>query len=601
MLESNAGIKERNQIEPKYKWDLKAMYSSDEAWEADFELSEQLADGFENFSGNFTKDENSLLEAFKAKDNLWSKVEKVYVYARMKKDEDTRDSKYQAMADRARSLIARAAAKSSYFTPELLKLDENTLWDYLDKSEGLKIYGHVIRQLQRERHHILSKEEEAILAKFSELTPATNEIFSMINNADMKFGFIEGDDGNKIEVTHGRYINLMESKNRKVRKDAFEKMYAAYTAQRNTLAATYNYNTKTDAVTAKVRNYGSSIEAALSGDDIPLAVYTNLIDIVNENLPLLHRYVDLRKKALNLDEVHMYDLYTPLAESPMEEIKYEDAIPLVLEGLSPMGREYVSIMEDGIAKGWIDVYENEGKTSGAYSFGCYDSYPYVLLNYSDKLKDVFTIAHELGHSMHSYYTRRNQPYIYGGHSIFTAEVASTVNERLLMSHLLENEKERAKRLYLINMSIEGFRGTLFRQTMFAEFEKLTHEAVENGDVLTADWLSEIYLGLNKKYFGEGVVYDQQIEIEWARIPHFYNAFYVYKYATGYSAATALSMKILNEGEKATSPYLEFLKSGDSDNPIPLLRKAGVDMSRPEPIISAMKSFKILLDELEEML
>ncbi len=439
------------------------------------------------------------------------------------------------------------------------------------------------------------------MARYSELTSATNDIFSMINNADMKFGFIEDEDGKQVEVTHGRYLNLMESKNRRVRKDAFLRMYAAYEAQKNTLATTYNYNTKTDVVVAKIRKYDSSIEAALSGDDIPLAVYDNLIQTVNKNLPLLHRYVELRRRALGLDEVHMYDMYTPLAESPMKDIEYNEALRIIEDGLTPMGDEYIRNMKNGMGQGWIDVYENEGKTSGAYSFGSYDSYPYVLLNYNGKLKDVFTIAHELGHSMHSLYTRRTQPFVYGGHSIFTAEVASTVNESLLMNHMLKNETDSRRRLYLVNMNIENFRGTLFRQTMFAEFEKMTHEAIENGEVLTADWLSNQYLELNKKYFGDKVAYDSQIAMEWARIPHFYNAFYVYKYATGFSAAAALTERILKGGHEAVKLYIDFLKSGESDDPIPLLRKAGVDMSEAAPIESAMRTFAGLLDELDMML
>ncbi|GAB1475564.1 oligoendopeptidase F [Bacillota bacterium] len=601
MSGENSKIKSRNEIPAVYKWNIEAMYAKEADWERDYRESELMADAFHVYSGRLAESAATLLEAFTAKDNLWQKVEKVYVYARMKKDEDTRAAKYQAMSDRAKSLIAKVAAAASFFTPELLEADENTLMNYLNQSEALKVYAHVIKQVLREKLHILSKDEENLMAVFSELTSATNDIFSMINNADIKFGSIEDEDGKQVEVTHGRYLNLMESKDRRVRKDAFTSMYAAYEAQRNTLAATYNYNTKTDVVIAKIRKYDSAIEAALSGDDIPLGVYDNLIDIVNKNLPLLHRYVELRRRALGLDEVHMYDLYTPLAESPMKDIEYGDALKLVEDGLSAMGEGYIRDLKKGIAEGWIDVYENDGKTSGAYSFGSYDSYPYVLLNYNGKLKDVFTIAHELGHSMHSLYTRRTQPFVYGSHSIFTAEVASTVNESLLMHHMLKTEKDSRRRLYLVNMNIENFRGTLFRQTMFAEFEKMTHQAIEKGEVLTADWLSHKYLELNKRYFGDKVAYDPQIAMEWARIPHFYNAFYVYKYATGFSAAAALTEKILKGGEEAVRAYVEFLKSGESDDPIPLLKGAGVDMSQAAPIESAMGTFAQLLDELDKML
>ncbi len=600
-MSENKGIQSRDQIEVKYKWDIEAMYRNEADWEADYKKAEALAESFVSYAGHLGESASALLDAFNARDTLWQTVEKVYVYARMKRDEDTRVAKYQAMTDRAQTLIAKTAANASFFTPELLEIDEQLLWNYLDKSEDLNLYTHVIRQILREKKHVLSRTEENILAQFSELTSATNDIFSMINNADIKFGSIEDEKGEMVEVTHGRYLSLMESGDRRVRKEAFAHMYAAYEAQRNTLATTYNYNTKTDVVAARIRKYGSSIEAALSGDDIPLSVYDNLIQTVNKNLPLLHRYVGLRKRALGLDAVHMYDMYTPLVESPMGEIKYDRALEMIREGLETMGEDYLSNMKKGFSEGWIDVYENEGKTSGAYSFGSYDSYPYILLNYNGKLKDVFTIAHEMGHSMHSFYTRGSQPFVYGGHSIFTAEVASTVNENLLMKHMLKEETDTKRKLYLLNMYMEEFRATLFRQTMFAEFERLTHEAIETGEVLTADWLSKNYLELNKKYYGDQVVYDAQIAMEWARIPHFYNAFYVYKYATGYSAAAALSEKILHEGPVAREAYIRFLKSGESDDPIPLLKMAGVDMSKAEPIEKAMETFERLLDELEGML
>ena len=601
MSENEIGIRKRSEIETKNKWDIEAMYENDEVWEADYRQAEEMATDFTSFAGHLAESEKTLLRAFKARDEMWQKVEKVYVYARMKKDEDTRVAKYQALSDRAGSLIAKVGASASFFTPELLEADEQLLWEYLDKSEDLGLYRHVIRQILREKKHVLGRQEENLLAQFGELTSATNVIFSMINNADMKFGSIMNEKGKQTEVTHGRYLNFMESGDRRVRREAFEHMYAAYHAQRNTLATTYNYNTKTDVIMARIRKYGSAIEAALSGDDIPLSVYDNLVLTVNKSLPLLHRYIDIRKRALKLDEIHMYDMYTPLVESPLGEIDYLKALRIIEKGLAPIGEEYISDMKKGFSQRWIDVYENEGKTSGAYSFGSYDSYPYVLLNYSGKLKDVFTIAHEMGHSMHSFYTRKTQPFVYGGHSIFTAEVASTVNENLLMKYMLKEESDAVRRLYLLNMYIEGFRTTLFRQTMFAEFEKMTHEAVESGQVLTADRLSKDYLELNRKYYGDQVVYDAQIAMEWARIPHFYNAFYVYKYATGFSAAAALSDRILNKGQEARRAYLEFLKAGDSDNPIPLLRIAGVDMSEASPIKKAMNTFKELLDELEIML
>lgn len=377
-------------------------------------------------------------------------------------------------------------------------------------------------------------------------------------------------------------------------------MYDSYKELINTIASTYNYNTKTDVVSARIRKYESARAAALAGDNIPAEVYDNLVSVVNDNLPAMHRYVELRKKLLGVDKMYMYDMYVPLIELPDNHIPYEKGLDIMREALQPLGQEYIEKMNKGISEGWIDVYENKGKTSGAYSFGSYDSYPYILLNYTDTLKDVFTIIHEMGHSMHSRYTRDNQPYIYGSHSIFTAEVASTVNESLLMQHLFNKESDIQMKKYLLNLHLEEFRTTLFRQTMFAEFEDITHKAIENGQVLTADWMCEQYEALNAKYYGPAVEKDDTIKYEWARIPHFYNAFYVYKYATGYSAATAISGKILSEGEPAAKAYIEFLKTGESDYPIELLKIAGVDMSSPEPIKAAMDTFNGLLDEFEKL-
>lgn len=593
-------MKKRDQIDPKYKWKIEEMYPDEEQWKVDYKTVEDKAKDFAAYSGRLGESPQVLLEALQKKDTIWLILEKVYTYARMKKDEDNRVTRYQAMSDKAGSLIAKASSYLSFFTPELLEIPEEKLKGYLETSEGLGLYKHAINDLLREKAHVLSKAEENLMAQFSEIAGATNDVFSMINNADIKFGTIVDEDGDEVEVTHGRYIGFMESHDRRVRKDAFEHMYKAYGDLKNTLATTYNYNTKTDVITARIRKYGSAREAALSGDNVPTEVYDNLIDTVNSRLDLLHRYVEVRRKLLKVDEVHMYDMYVPLVEMPKEEIPYEKALDLMREGLTPLGDHYIGKMNEGIDAGWIDVYENEGKTSGAYSFGSYDGMPYILLNYNGKLKDVFTIVHEMGHSMHSYYTRKNQPFVYGGHSIFTAEVASTVNEALLMHHLLNTSKDPEEKKYLLNLYIEEFRTTLFRQTMFAEFEKVTHEAVENGEVLTAEWLSEEYGKLNRKYYGEKVSYDPQIDMEWARIPHFYRAFYVYKYATGYSAAAAISSKILKEGPAARDAYIEFLKTGEKDYPIELLKTAGVDMGKRDPIIQAMDAFEKLIVEIEKL-
>lgn len=592
--------KTRDQIDQRYKWKIDAMYSDDEQWKADYKTVEDKAKDFVVYSGRLGESPQILLEALQKKDNIWLLLEKVYVYSRMKKDEDNRVTKYQAMSDRSGSLIAKTSSYMSFFTPELLEIPEEKLRGFLEAEKGLKLYEHSINDILREKAHVLSKNEENLMAQFSEIAGSTDDIFSMINNADIRFGFIKDEDGDEVEVTHGRYIGFMESHDRRVRKDAFEHVYGAYDKLKNTLATTYNYNTKTDVITARIRKYASARSMALSGDNIPETVYDNLVDTVNSRLDLLHRYVEVRRKMLGVDEVHMYDMYVPLVEMPKEEIPYEKALEIIRKGLVPMGEDYLGKMNKGIDAGWIDVYENEGKTSGAYSFGSYDSMPYIMMNYNGKLKDVFTLIHEMGHSMHSYYTRQNQPFTYGGHSIFTAEVASTVNESLLMHHLLNTCEDPEEKKYLLNLYIEEFRTTLFRQTMFAEFEKLTHEAVEKGEVLTAEWLSKEYGKLNRKYYGERVVYDPQIEMEWARIPHFYRAFYVYKYATGYSAAAAISEKILKEGAPARDAYIEFLKTGESDYPIELLKIAGVDMGKPEPIEQAMDAFEKLIVEIEKL-
>lgn len=593
-------LKSRDQIDSKYKWNIEAMFPDEGQIERDIEEVLAQTKEYEKLAGHLTESASSLLKALKNRDAIWQKLEKVFVYARMRRDEDNRKTQYQAMTDRCQSVIAQVSAAMSFFTPELLDAPEETLLSYIKEEPGLKEYDFLIRDILREKAHVLTKAEENILAQMSEITGATNDIFTMLNNADIKFGSITDEDGDEAELTHGNYITFMESHDRRVRKDAYDHMYGAFKSLINTISSAYNYNTKTDVISARIRKYPSARQAALSGDNIPEEVYDNLVKVVNDNLPAVHRYMEIRKKLLKVDKLYMYDVYVPLVELPKKDIPYEEALDIMRAGLAPLGEEYISRMNAGLKAGWIDVYENEGKTSGAYSFGSYDSMPYILLNYTNTLKDVFTIVHEMGHSMHSSYTREAQPYIYGSHSIFTAEVASTVNESLLMRHLLDKETDPRMRKYLLNLYIEEFRTTLFRQTMFAEFEQLTHKAIEEGEVLTAEWMCEEYQKLNDKYFGPAVERDDTIRYEWARIPHFYNAFYVYKYATGYSAATAISGKILREGAPARDAYIEFLKTGESDHPIELLKLAGVDMSSPQPIQQAMETFRSLVDEFEQL-
>ena len=595
-------LKTRDQIDSKYKWNIEAMIPDESVISGELETIKKEAEAYgEDFAGRLTESADTLLAAFQKRDDIWRRLEKIYVYARMRRDENNAETKYQAMADQCNSVIAAVSASMAFFTPELLSASEETILAYIDAAPGLEIYRFAICDTMRQKAHILTQAEENILAQMSEVTGATNDIFTMLNNADIKFGTIIDEDGDETEVTHGNFIKFMESHDRDVRKNAYNAVYDAYKELINTIASAYNYNTKTDVVSARIRKYESARAAALSGDNIPAEVYDNLVAEVHKNLPAMHRYVELRKKLLGVDKLYMYDMYVPLINLPETSVSFEEGLDIMRDALQPLGEEYLTKMNKGIEEGWIDVYENKGKTSGAYSFGCYDSYPYILLNYTDTLKDVFTIIHEMGHSMHSRYTRDEQPYIYGSHSIFTAEVASTVNESLLMQHLLRTEDEKEMRKYLLNMHLEEFRTTLFRQTMFAEFEDITHKTIESGETLTAEWMCQQYEDLNAQYYGSAVEKDDVIRYEWARIPHFYNAFYVYKYATGYSAATAISKKILTEGKPAAQDYIRFLKTGESDHPIELLKIAGVDMSSPLPVQQAMETFNQLLDEFESLL
>ena len=597
----NKKLKNRKEIDKNYKWNIEAMYPNKEKWDEDITAVLEATEKFSAYQGHLTENAKTFAAALRDKDDIWQKLERAYVYARMKLDEDNRVSEQQSMHDKVNTVIAKVSAAMSFMTPEMLSAPSETLLDFIKEEPSLKHYEFLIRDLLREKEHVLTKEEENILAQLSEVTDSTHTIFTMLNNADMRFGEITDEDGDKVELTHGNYINYMESHDRRVREEAFNHMYEAYKALINTISTTYSYNVKTDVVGARIRHYESARASALSGGNIPETVYDNLVSVVNEYLPCLHKYIDLRKKVLGVDELKMYDVYVPLIEIPKRVVPYEEAVEIMKEGLAPLGEEYINRLSAGVKSGWIDVYENEGKTSGAYSFGSYDSFPYILLNYTDTLQDVFTLVHEMGHSMHSSYTRENQPFTYGDHSIFTAEVASTVNESLLMKYLLEKEADVEMRKYILNMYIEAFRTTLFRQTMFAEFEHLTHKYVEDGGSLTAEWMCTEYEKLNKKYFGPALADDEYIKYEWARIPHFYRAFYVYQYATGYSAATAISKKILEEGTPARDAYKEFLKTGSSDYPVELLKIAGVDMSTKEPVILAMETFKNLVEELERLL
>jgi oligoendopeptidase F len=575
-VEIQEKLPSREEIPSKFKWRLEDIYASDALWEQDFQKLQHQIDGIQAYKGRLGESAQVLLEALQFEENLLQLNEKLYAYARMRRDEDNTNSTYQALTDRAESLSARAHAAVSFIMPEILALPEGTLSVFRQAEPGLELYGFAFDEIMRRKEHTLSVDEEKLLAQVAEVAEAPANIFKMLNNADITFEAIEGEQGTKVEVTHGRYIRLMESRDRRVRRAAFNSMYRSYRNLKNTLAAAISANVKRNIFYARVRKYSSALQAALFGDNINPEVYDNLIATVRQNNAAMHRYVKLRRNMLGLDELHMYDLYTPLVKDVEWVITYEEAVETVKKALAPLGADYGTVLARGLSGGWVDVYENKGKTSGAYSWGPYGSHPYILLNYQNNLNNLFTLAHELGHAMHSYYAYQEQPYTYAHYKIFTAEVASTVNECLLMNYLLKTVTDPDKKQYLLNHYLEQFRGTVFRQTMFAEFEKLIHARAEEGDALTPELLSGLYHQLNVDYYGPEIVVDPEIDWEWARIPHFYRSFYVYKYATGFSAAVSLSEQILQEGEPAVARYLNFLKSGGLGYPLDQLKQAGLN-------------------------
>ncbi len=594
-------ILERNEVPAEYQWDLTGIYRDAEGWEADYRAAGKLIEDLREYRGKLGQSGQTLLAAFKCQESLGLKLDRLFVYAKMKLDEDNRLNLFQGLRDRAQSLGVTAGEAMAFFQPEILSLKEERLEEMIAEAPDLEVYRRLLEDVFRFKPHTLSQKEEELLAMTGEIGDSPQNIFSLLNHADMTFPEITGEDGEPVRITHGNYISLLESQNRHVREAAFQGLYGTYGAFRNTIGAALSGSVKKDVFYAKARRYPSALGAALFDDNIPESLYDNLIAAVRENLGLFHRYLDLRKRVLGLDALHMYDLYTPLTKPVLENIGYEEAFEMVLAALKPMGEEYVSILRRAKEERWIDVMENTGKTSGAYSWGTYDTNPYVLLNHQNNLQSVFTIAHELGHSLHSYFTWQNQPYPYGYYKIFVAEVASTVNESLLTFDLLEKAEGKAMRIFLLNQYLEEFRGTVFRQTMFAEFEKIIHRRAEAMETLTADDFSEVYYGLNQEYFGDGVVLDEEIKLEWARIPHFYNGFYVYKYATGFSAAAVLSRKIFQKEPGAVESYLQFLSSGSSDYPNELLKKAGVDLTDPATLAGAFRSFDERLSELEILL
>ena len=594
-------LPERKDIPVEDTWRLEDIFATDQAWEEEFKnIQDSLPKG-EQYRGKLGESVDVLWDALQFQDEITERLGRLYTYSHMRYDQDTGNTFYQGMDDRAKNLYSQASSIFSYIVPEILTIEEEKLNRFMDEKEELTLYRQVLKEINLQRPHVLSAEEEALLAQASDVLSASSNTFGMLNNADLRFPSIKDENGQEVELTHGRYTRFLESADRRVRKEAFEAMYQTYGQYRNTFASTLAGTVKKDNFYAKVRNYSSAREAALSANNIPESVYENLVGAIHDNLHLLHRYVRLRKKILGVDELHMYDLYTPLVKDVKMEIPYEDAKNYVLKGLAPLGEDYVSVLNEGFDNRWVDVHENRGKRSGAYSSGAYGTNPYILMNWQDNVNNLFTLAHEFGHSVHSYYTRKNQPYQYGDYSIFVAEVASTTNEALLNDYLLKEIDDEQKRIYLLNHYLEGFRGTVFRQTMFAEFEHLIHKMAQEGVALTAESFTQTYYDLNKKYFGDDIVIDEEIGLEWSRIPHFYYNYYVYQYATGFSAAAALSSQILEEGQPAVDRYLGFLEAGSSDFPIEVLKKAGVDMTSPEPIKAACKVFEEKLTELEQLL
>jgi oligoendopeptidase F len=601
---------ERSEVDERYKWDLEAIYPSVEAWEEAFSRVEAGLGALSLFSGKVTGSSASLLSYLREDEALSEELGKLYAYANMKSHEDLRVPLHQGLADRAENLFMRHAAAVSFFEPEILAAPDGRVREFLSENDELKMYDFYFASLLREKEHVLSRSEEELLAKTQEIGSVAQNAFTMLTDADMKFPTIKDENGRDVELTEERYYRLSRSRDRNVRKAAFEGLLCTYGLYKNALGALYSGSVKGDVFYSSARRYKSSLDAALFPDNVPESVYDNVVRTANECLPLLHEYMVLRKRALGLDELHLYDLNVPLCEEPLSDVPYEDALDMVAAALAPLGSDYVGDLKRGFSERWIDVYENQGKRKGAYSWGSYGTRPYVLLNYNGTLRDVFTVAHEMGHSLHSWYSHENQPQVYADYTILLAEVASTTNEALLLEYLLAKSGAKpepvrtAERKWLLTYYFDMVRTTFFRQAMFAEFERETHRTAEHGEALTPELLSDMWGELCAKYHGP-VAIDEPIKMEWARIPHFYSAFYVYKYVTGFVAAGAFAGAILN-GERAGDAsagerYMDFLKSGGSAFSLDILKKAGVDLESLEPFKRTMAAFREKLEEAKKLL
>jgi len=594
-------IPQRSDIDDKYKWRLEDIFATDDLWEQDFAKVEALLPEMEKFKGNLANSGKTLLDCLVMQDSIWIIFDPLYVYAYMKLDEDTRISKYQEMSDRAAGLYAKVRGAFSFIDPEILSIPQEQLDAFMKEEKGLALYEHYLDDILRNREHTLSVPEEALLAQVGPLARVPRTVFTMIDDADVKFGSIKDEEGNEVQITRQRYAKFLESTDRRVRKDAMDTYSEAWVDYINALGANLAGSIKKDMFFAKARNYNSTLEASLHGDDIPLDVFHNLIQTVNQNLDPIHQYISLRKKYLGLDELHKYDLWVPLVPEAKMEIPYDEAVEILTKAFKPMGKKYVKDIEQGFNSGWVDVYETEGKGSGAYSWGAYTTHPYMLMNYNNTLENLFTLAHEMGHNLHRLYSNQAQPYVYAGHSLFVAEVAAITNEMLLMDYLLEHAKDDAEKLYLLNYYIEMIQGTFYTQVMFAEFERDAHARAEAGDALSAKSLRKIYRDIYQKYEGPDLVLDSLDDLGCLRISHFYRNFYVYKYATSLAAASAISQKILAGDEDALKRYIGLLEAGETDYPIELLKAAGVDMSSPEPVNATVELFADLVNQFEELL
>jgi oligoendopeptidase F len=594
-------IPQRSDIEEKYKWRLNDIFPNDELWEQDFARVEALLPKMERFKGHLAESGKTLLDCLVMQDSVWIVFDPLYVYAYMKLDEDTRVSKYQEMSDRASGLDAEVREAFAFIDPEILNIPQDKLDQLTREEKGLALYEHYIDNILRNREHTLSMEQEELLAQAGPLARVPRDVFTMIDDADVRLGTITDEDGNVVELTKQRYSKFMESTDRRVRKDAMDTYNQAWLAYLNTLGATLSGSIKKDVFFARARNYNSTLEASLHADNIPPKVFSNLIETVDGNLKPLHQYVSLRKRYLGLDELHKYDLWVPLVPEARMEIPYDSAVAIILEALKPLGEKYVGDLKDGFNSGWVDVYETEGKGSGAYSWGAYTTHPYMLLNYNGMLDNVFTVAHEMGHNMHRLYSSRMQPYVYSGHSLFVAEVASITNEMFLMDHLLKHAKTKEEKLYLLNHYIEMIWGTFYTQVQLSEFERGAHAKAEAGEALSAKSMRAIYKDIYQKYGGPDLLLDSLDDLSCLRISHFYRNFYVYKYATSLAAASAFSKKILSGDKQALEKYIGLLEAGENDYPIQLLQKAGVDMASPEPVNATVELFADLVNQFEKLL